>query len=72
MDNMGRLVDWPLMKQFPVLYNIVRRKHQIVAQVLTTSPLNVSFRRALVGDKFKDVVGSSFIGCEYRIDRRRR
>lgn len=37
------------MQQYPTLYEIVRRKNQSVASVL--GPLNVSFRRALVGDK---------------------
>ena len=50
--------DWwigrePLMKQFPELYNIVRQKHQTVASVMSTLPLNISFRRALVGGKLK-------------------
>ncbi|WVZ84109.1 LOW QUALITY PROTEIN: hypothetical protein U9M48_031171 [Paspalum notatum var. saurae] len=33
------------------LFNIVRKKHAMVAEVLRTNPLNVSFRRALVEDK---------------------
>jgi hypothetical protein len=51
----------PLMKKFPSLYNIVRKKNVSVAQVLSTTPLNVSFRRALVGDnwaKWLQLVGS--------------
>jgi hypothetical protein len=40
----------PLMVKYPTLYNIVRKKNVSVAQVLSTTPLNVSFRRALVGD----------------------
>ena len=39
------------MQQYPTLYNIVRRKNQTVAATLSTTPLNISFRRALVGDK---------------------
>jgi hypothetical protein len=35
------------MKKYPSLYNIVRKKNVSVAQVLSTIPLNVSFRRAL-------------------------
>ena len=31
----------PLMQQYPSLYNIVRRKHQTVASVLGTIPLNI-------------------------------
>jgi len=43
----------PLMNQFPELYRIARKKHQTVADVLSTHPLNISFRRALVGGKFR-------------------
>ena len=48
--------DWwlgskPLMQQYPSLYNIVRRRNQTVASALGSIPLNISFRRALVGDK---------------------
>jgi len=39
------------MKVYPTLYRIIRRKNQSVASVLGSRPLNVSFRRALVGDK---------------------
>jgi hypothetical protein len=39
----------PLMVIKPNLYNIVRKKNVSVAQVLSTTPLNVSFRCALVG-----------------------
>jgi hypothetical protein len=39
----------PLMKKYPALYNIVRKKNATVAQALSTTPLNVSFRRDLVG-----------------------
>jgi hypothetical protein len=41
--------------------NIVRKKNATVAQVLSTTPLNISFRRALVGDnwaKWLQLVGS--------------
>ena len=42
----------PLNKlQYPTLYNIVRHKQANVASILSTTPLNVSFRRALVGNK---------------------
>ena len=41
----------PLMNQFPELYRIARKKHQTVASVLSSYPLNISFRRALVGGK---------------------
>ena len=33
------------------MFNIVRKKHATVEEVLRTNPLNVSFRRALVGNK---------------------
>jgi hypothetical protein len=49
------------MTKCPSLYNIVRKKNASVAQVLSTTPLNVSFRRALMGDdwaKWLDLVGS--------------
>jgi hypothetical protein len=51
----------PLMVKFPNLYKIVRNKNVSVAQVLSTTPLNVSFRCALVGDnwdKWLDLVGN--------------
>ncbi|WVZ95944.1 hypothetical protein U9M48_041644 [Paspalum notatum var. saurae] len=38
-----------LKHQFPSLFNIVRKKQATVAEVLGSSPLNVSFRRSLVG-----------------------
>jgi hypothetical protein len=44
----------PLMSVYPNLYKIVRRKNVSVAQVLSTTPLNVSFRRALVGEISED------------------
>jgi predicted secreted Zn-dependent protease len=50
-----------LMKRFSSLYNLVRKKNASVAQVLSTTPLNVSFRRALVGEnwtKWLQLVGS--------------
>ena len=41
-----------LKDQFPNLFNIVQRKHAtVVAEVFSSNPLNVSFRRVLVGDK---------------------
>jgi len=50
--------DWwlgtePLMNQFPTLYNIARKKNQTVASVVSSNPLNISFRRALVGGKLR-------------------
>jgi hypothetical protein len=46
--------DKPLWMEYPSLYNIVRRKDATVAQVLSTVPLNVSFRRDLVGENLVD------------------
>ena len=37
--------------QYPNVFNIVRKKHATMVEVLSTNPLNVSFRRALVGNK---------------------
>lgn len=45
-------LDSPALKiQYPNLFNIVRKKQAIVAEVLNSTPLNVSFRKALVGNK---------------------
>jgi hypothetical protein len=38
----------PFRFRYPSIYNIVRDPHATVANVMATSPLNVSFRRALV------------------------
>lgn len=50
-----------LMKQFPTLHQTSRRKNQTVPSALGTRPLNISFRRALVGDcwSYQCRVGSS-------------
>jgi hypothetical protein len=51
----------PLMVKYPSLYKIVKKKNMSVGQVLSTTPLNVSFRRALVGenwDKWLELVGN--------------
>jgi hypothetical protein len=45
------------MVKYPNLYNIVRKKNVSVAQVLSTTSLNVSFRRALVGDNWNKWLG---------------
>jgi len=39
----------PLKTIFPALYNIVRKKSASVRTVLYTTPLNVAFRRSLMG-----------------------
>ena len=41
----------PLMQKYHVLYKIVRKKNAIVSQVISKLSLNVSFRRALIGEK---------------------
>jgi hypothetical protein len=49
------------MRKYLSLYNIVRKKNTTVTQVLSTTPLIVSFRRALVGENWANwlcVVGS--------------
>ena len=43
------LSNQPLKDKFPVLFNIVRRKQNYVAKVLSSTPLNISFHRNLVG-----------------------
>ena len=42
----------PLATQYPLLYNIARRKNVLVAHVLQHNPLNIEFRRPLLGDKW--------------------
>jgi hypothetical protein len=46
------LGDAPLASQYPSLYNIVRRKNVLVADVLSNTPLNIEFRRTLTGNKW--------------------
>ena len=43
-----------LKEKFPALFNIVRRKHDIVAQVCNSSHLNISFRRNLTRNNLRD------------------
>jgi hypothetical protein len=42
----------PLATQYPELYSIVNRKQVLVADVLSHTPINITFRRSLVGDKW--------------------
>jgi hypothetical protein len=44
-----------LNSRYPNLYNNVRKKYATVAEVLSTSPLSISFRRALVGNKLHEL-----------------
>jgi hypothetical protein len=39
---------------FPDLYRIVRKKGASVASVLNSTPLNISFRRGLVGERLEE------------------
>ncbi|EEE54019.1 hypothetical protein OsJ_00679 [Oryza sativa Japonica Group] len=41
----------PLKYQYPSLYNVVRKRHSTLVEVMSTTPLNVSFRRSIVGPK---------------------
>jgi hypothetical protein len=43
--------DKPLKVKYPSLYNVVRDRHTTVSKVLASSPLNISFRMALVDNK---------------------
>ena len=38
--------------QYPNLYNIVQRKQNFVSSVMGTVPLNIQFRRSLVGERW--------------------
>uniref|UniRef100_A0A453APP6 Reverse transcriptase zinc-binding domain-containing protein n=1 Tax=Aegilops tauschii subsp. strangulata TaxID=200361 RepID=A0A453APP6_AEGTS len=42
----------PLAIQYPNLYNIVQRKEDYVGTVLQSVPLNIQFRRSLVGERW--------------------
>ena len=45
----------PMLKsQYPSFFNIVHKRYTTVAEVFRSTPLNVSFQRALVGDKLHD------------------
>jgi hypothetical protein len=44
----------PLKLKYPSLFNIVRRKQDTVATVLSSVPLNILFRRSLVGNNLRD------------------
>ena len=44
------LRDEPLALQYPILYNIVQRKEDYVANILQEVPLNIQFKRSLVGN----------------------
>jgi hypothetical protein len=46
--------DKSLKVKYPNLYNIVRDPHATVSKVMATSPLNISFKRALVDNKLRE------------------
>ena len=48
------LGNQPLKDRFPSLFNILRRKQDLVATVIASVPLNISFRRNLVGTNLRD------------------
>jgi hypothetical protein len=48
------LSNEPLNLKYPALFNIVHRKHDTVANILHTTPLNVSFTRALLGNNLEN------------------
>jgi hypothetical protein len=41
----------PLCESYPQLFTVARKPHATVNSVLSALPFNLSFRRALVGDK---------------------
>ena len=47
------LGDTPLATQYPSLYRIVQRREALVATVMQSIPLNIQFRRVLVGDRWE-------------------
>ena len=47
------LGETPLAIQYPSLYNIAQRRAAYVATVLKSTPLNIQFRRTLVGNRWE-------------------
>jgi hypothetical protein len=47
------LGDTPLTNKYPSLYNIVQRKNDLVANILTGSHLNIEFRRVMSGHRLE-------------------
>lgn len=45
------LEDYPLKGQYPLLYNVVRRKNDTVVNILRSTRLNISFRRPIIETK---------------------
>uniref|UniRef100_A0A8I6WF16 Reverse transcriptase zinc-binding domain-containing protein n=1 Tax=Hordeum vulgare subsp. vulgare TaxID=112509 RepID=A0A8I6WF16_HORVV len=48
------LGETPLATQYPALYNIAQRKDAYVATILQSHPLNIQFRRSLIGHRWAD------------------
>ena len=46
------LGDTPLALQYPTLYRIVQRRDALVTTIMQSIPLNIQFRRVLVGDRW--------------------
>lgn len=46
------LGETPLSMHYPVVYNIVRHKEAYVVTILHTTPLNIQFRRSLIGERW--------------------
>ena len=55
-----------LRDQYPQLYNIVRKKQDTVADVLSTQIPNLSWRRDLIGIKL--VIWNNLVSCLSTID----
>jgi hypothetical protein len=51
------LGDTPLPSQYPALNNLVSHNHVRVADVLSSTPLNIGFRRVLQDDKWDSCTG---------------
>ena len=47
------LGDTPLALQYPSLYRIVQRRDALVAMIMQSIPLNIQFRRTLVGNRWE-------------------
>jgi len=44
----------PFKDLYPTLYNITNRLHDTVVNIMRSTPPNISFRRALLGDKLDE------------------
>jgi hypothetical protein len=49
--------DKPLKTQYPNLCNIARDPQATIFKIMATSPLNISFRRALVDNNLREWLG---------------